>query len=165
MITHSLLHMAEARGCFIEVLQIVRMSQGLAARSSLLFSSRHRMVCPCMQVANSWGQGVDKRSFEERKAFVQEHLELILDSAERPFDGHRYAGSLPCSALSNVLRIVQTTCEAIWQPAFFPSPPLASPLLLQPRHFCFLCIPLRPCSGQIDSFFVRLPVLQVVAVC
>ena len=43
-----------------------------------------------MQVANSWGQTVDKRSFEDRKAFVQENLELVLDSAERPFDGHRY---------------------------------------------------------------------------
>lgn len=105
----------------------------------------------CMQVANSWGQGVDKRSFEERKAFVQEHLELILDSAERPFDGHRYVDSLHCSALSKDLHIVYTTCQAIWQPAFFPSPPHASPLLLQSCHFCLLCISLCPCSRQIEE--------------
>lgn len=42
-------------------------------------------------MANSWGQTVDKRSFEDRKAFVQEHLELVLDSAERPFEGQRCA--------------------------------------------------------------------------
>ena len=44
-----------------------------------------------MQVANSWGQTVDKRSFADRQAFVQEHLELVLDSAERPFEGQRCA--------------------------------------------------------------------------
>ena len=46
------------------------------------------------QVANSWGQTVDKRSFEERKAFVQEHLELVLDSAEKPLEGQRCVAAL-----------------------------------------------------------------------
>ena len=41
------------------------------------------------QIANSWGQAVDKGSYAERKAFVREHLDLVLDSAERPFDGHK----------------------------------------------------------------------------
>lgn len=42
-----------------------------------------------MQVANSWGQSIDKGAFQDRRAFVQEHLELVLDSAEKPFDGQR----------------------------------------------------------------------------
>ena len=41
------------------------------------------------QVANSWGQSVDKGSYAERTAFVRDHLDLVLDSAERPFDGHK----------------------------------------------------------------------------
>ena len=123
------------------------------------------MLCPCLQVANSWGQGVDKGSFEERKTFVQEHLELILDSAERPFDGHKYADSLPCSALSGFPCITHTTCEDIWQPASFLSPRRASPLLLQSCHSAFMHYRFALAVGRADTLFVRLPVLQVVAVC
>ena len=43
----------------------------------------------CAQIANSWGQSVDKGSYAERKAFVRDHLDLVLDSAERPFGGHK----------------------------------------------------------------------------
>ena len=42
-----------------------------------------------VQIANSWGQSVDKGSYAERTAFVRDHLDLVLDSAERPFDGHK----------------------------------------------------------------------------
>ena len=58
-----------------------------------------------MQVANSWGQTVDKRSFEDRRAFVQEHLELVLDSAERPFEGQR------CAALCRSCVLPESTSK------------------------------------------------------
>ena len=45
--------------------------------------------CARAQIANSWGQSVDKGSYAERTAFVRDHLDLVLDSAERPFDGHK----------------------------------------------------------------------------
>lgn len=45
----------------------------------------------CAQIANSWGQKVDKLDFEGRRQFVRSNLEAVLDSAERPLDGHRSA--------------------------------------------------------------------------
>jgi hypothetical protein len=58
-------------------------------RLALLSSSR-----ACVpQIANSWGQKVDKLPFEGRRSFVEDNLELILDSAERPLDGKGWAFS------------------------------------------------------------------------
>lgn len=47
-----------------------------------------------VQIANSWGQKIDKLNFEGRRNFVQHNLEKVLDSAERPLDGHRSASKV-----------------------------------------------------------------------
>lgn len=38
------------------------------------------------QIANMWGNGVDKLSFEGRRQFVQESIEDIRASARDPFE-------------------------------------------------------------------------------
>ena len=40
-----------------------------------------------MQVANLYGQGADKLSFDGRVQFARDHMFEILDAAEHPFDG------------------------------------------------------------------------------
>ena len=48
------------------------------------------------QIANSFGNGVDKLAFHQRQEHVQERLNLVLDSAERPFEGARRAQDVAC---------------------------------------------------------------------
>jgi DNA-directed RNA polymerase len=45
-------------------------------------------VLRAAQIANSWGKGVDKLSFPERRHFAQRNLHHIIDSADRPLDPH-----------------------------------------------------------------------------
>ena len=49
-----------------------------------------------IQIANSFGNGVDKLAFHQRQEHVQERLNLVLDSAERPFEGARRARHPAC---------------------------------------------------------------------
>ena len=39
-----------------------------------------------LQLANSWGRGVDKLPFKERRQFCERNLHNILDSASHPLD-------------------------------------------------------------------------------
>jgi DNA-directed RNA polymerase len=43
-----------------------------------------------IQLANLYGGSVGKMSFDDRAAFAEDHMEDILDSAERPLDGKRF---------------------------------------------------------------------------
>ncbi|KAG0611165.1 hypothetical protein M758_7G120400 [Ceratodon purpureus] len=43
-----------------------------------------------IQLANLYGGSVGKMSFNDRAAFAEDHMEDILDSAERPLDGKRF---------------------------------------------------------------------------
>eukprot|EP00271_Cylindrocystis_brebissonii_P001758 TRINITY_DN1202_c0_g1_i1.p1 TRINITY_DN1202_c0_g1~~TRINITY_DN1202_c0_g1_i1.p1 ORF type:complete len:1526 (+),score=314.63 TRINITY_DN1202_c0_g1_i1:354-4931(+) len=43
-----------------------------------------------VQLANLWGDGVDKRPLEQRADYAREHLADIYDSAERPLEGERW---------------------------------------------------------------------------
>ena len=47
---------------------------------------RLRRCMLLLQIANSWGQRVDKLSFRERRHFAEQNLTNIIDSAERPLD-------------------------------------------------------------------------------
>ena len=81
--------------------QLCRPSQpislsGTASHLALNFTAKKASPLPGLmarcaraQITNSWGQSVDKGSYAERKVFVRDHLDLVLDSAERPFDGHK----------------------------------------------------------------------------
>lgn len=43
-----------------------------------------------IQLANVYGGGVDKLSFEGRAAFAENYLEDIFDFADRPLEGNRW---------------------------------------------------------------------------
>lgn len=43
-----------------------------------------------IQLANLYGGSVGKLPFDDRAAFAEDRMELILDSAERPLDGKRF---------------------------------------------------------------------------
>ncbi|XP_074309443.1 DNA-directed RNA polymerase 1B, mitochondrial-like [Silene latifolia] len=43
-----------------------------------------------IHMANLYGGGVDKLSYEDRIAFTENHLEAIFDSADRPLEGGRW---------------------------------------------------------------------------
>lgn len=43
-----------------------------------------------IHLANLFGGGVDKLSLEGRKAFTENHLDEIFDSADRPLEGKRW---------------------------------------------------------------------------
>ncbi|KAF8039182.1 hypothetical protein BT93_B1666 [Corymbia citriodora subsp. variegata] len=43
-----------------------------------------------IQLANLYGAGVDKQSYEDRIAFTEKHLDEIFDSADRPLEGRRW---------------------------------------------------------------------------
>ncbi|BDA47730.1 probable DNA-directed RNA polymerase 2, chloroplastic/mitochondrial [Coccomyxa sp. Obi] len=72
-------------------------------------------------IANSWGQKVDKQSFEGRRHFVQRNLESVLDSAERPLDGHRWwiKAEKPWQCLAACMEVRDALASG--NPAAFPS--------------------------------------------
>ena len=43
-----------------------------------------------MQVANLYGKGADKLSFEGRVEFARDHMHEVFDTADNPFDGSRW---------------------------------------------------------------------------
>ncbi|KAK8964782.1 hypothetical protein KSP40_PGU012112 [Platanthera guangdongensis] len=43
-----------------------------------------------IHLANLYGNGVDKRSYDGRLAFTESHLDDIFDSADRPLEGERW---------------------------------------------------------------------------
>jgi DNA-directed RNA polymerase len=43
-----------------------------------------------IHLANLYGGGVDKYSFEGRLTFVEDNIDNIIDSAERPLEGKRW---------------------------------------------------------------------------
>ncbi|CAD7701230.1 unnamed protein product [Ostreobium quekettii] len=55
-----------------------------------------------IQVANLYGQGADKLPLHGRRKFGEEHLEMIIDSAENPLDGMQWwmQGSEPWQLLA-----------------------------------------------------------------
>ncbi|CAL8471810.1 g11352 [Coccomyxa elongata] len=72
-------------------------------------------------IANSWGQKVDKQNFEGRRRFVQRNLESVLDSAERPLDGHRWwiKAEKPWQCLAACMEVRDALASG--NPAAFPS--------------------------------------------
>ena len=58
----------------------------LLSRKRSEASCRRMLRCMVLQIANSWGRGVDKRSFKERQKFAEQNITYIIDSAERPLD-------------------------------------------------------------------------------
>lgn len=85
-------------------------SRLLLLRTQMMQPSRLSDTSACLpQIANSFGNGVDKLAFHQRQEHVQERLNMVLDSAERPFEGARRARHLQghaCklhSGLSSVL--------------------------------------------------------------
>ncbi|KAI5079887.1 hypothetical protein GOP47_0005366 [Adiantum capillus-veneris] len=60
-----------------------------------------------IQLANLYGNGVDKLSFDDRVAFVEENLDNIMDSAKKPLEGCRWwvAAEDPFQCLATCMEI------------------------------------------------------------
>lgn len=44
-------------------------------------------------MANLYGKGADKLSFDGRVEFARDHMNQVFDSADNPFNGSRYGGN------------------------------------------------------------------------
>ena len=66
-----------------------------------------------LQVANLYGKGADKLSFDGRVEFARNHLHEIFDSADNPFTGSGYAHiALNCITLHSCIKLLLCTpCE------------------------------------------------------
>ena len=60
-----------------------------------------------IHLANVYGNGVDKFSFEGRLAFVEKNMDNILDSANKPLEGRRWwlAAEDPFQCLATCMEI------------------------------------------------------------
>ena len=61
-------------------------------------------------MANLYGKGADKLSFDGRVEFARDHMNQVFDSADNPFEGSRCGSVLP-SCVANMCSSLPAVCH------------------------------------------------------
>ena len=66
-----------------------------------------------LQVANLYGKGADKLSFDGRVEFARNHMNEVFDAADNPFGGSRCARNLLPYCNNSYLGALQPLTDAL----------------------------------------------------